>query len=76
MSEQSITFEQRMQRLQQIVQTLERGNASLEQSLALFQEGTELVRTCDKLLDEAEQQVTMITVGPDEQPGEVPFGKS
>ena len=39
---------------------MERGDVSLEESLKLFQEGTELVRTCGKLLDEAELQVKKV----------------
>ena len=54
------TFEENMQRLEQIVRAMERGDVPLEESLKLFQEGTELVRNCGKLLDEAELQVKMI----------------
>ena len=42
MNEKNMTFEQSMQRLEQIVRTLERGDAQLDESLKLFQEGTEL----------------------------------
>ncbi len=54
------TFEENMQRLEQIVRSMERGDVALEESLKLFQEGTELVRNCGKLLDEAELQVKII----------------
>ena len=49
-----------MQRLEQIVRAMERGDVPLEESLKLFQEGTELVRSCGKLLDEAQLQVKKI----------------
>ena len=49
-----------MQRLEQIVRAMERGDVALEESLKLFQEGTELVRNCGKLLDEAELQVKKV----------------
>ena len=39
---------------------MERGDVPLEASLKLFQEGTELVRSCGKLLDEAELQVKKV----------------
>ena len=39
MNEKNMTFEQSMQRLEQIVRSLERGDAPLEESLKLFQEG-------------------------------------
>ena len=48
------TFEENMLRLEQIVRAMERGDVALEESLKLFQEGTELVRSCGKLLDDAE----------------------
>ena len=65
MTDNTPSFEARMQRLEQIVRILERGEAPLEESMTLFQEGTELVRSCSKLLDEAQTKVTMIMVGPD-----------
>ena len=57
MNKENKTFEENLMRLEQIVRTMERGEAPLEESLKLFQEGTELVRSCGKLLDEAELQV-------------------
>ena len=60
MSNNSLSFEQQLQRLEQIVRAMERGEAPLDESLKLFQEGTELVRSCSKLLDEAELQVKMV----------------
>lgn len=61
MSNTNMTFEQRMARLEQIVRVMERGDAPLEESLKLFQEGTELIRSCQALLDEAQLQVTKVT---------------
>ena len=55
------TFEASMQRLEQIVRSMEKGDVELEESLRLFQEGTELIRNCGKLLDDAELQVKKIT---------------
>ncbi len=70
MSEKKPTFEENISRLEQIVRAMERGDVALEESLKLFQEGTELVRTCEKLLDEAQMQVNKITAGPDGAPVE------
>ena len=64
------TFEQKMQRLEQIVRAMERGDVALEESLKLFQEGTELVRSCGKLLDEAQLQVRQIAPAEDGTPVE------
>ena len=63
-----MTFEESMQRLEQIVRTMERGDAQLDESLKLFQEGTELVRNCAKLLDEAQMQIKKVMTAPDGSP--------
>lgn len=63
-----LSFEEGMQRLEQIVRTMERGDAKLEESLKLFQEGTELVTRCGKLLDEAELQIKKVIKGADDKP--------
>ena len=73
MNEQNKTFEQNMQRLEQIVRAMERGDVALEESLKMFQEGTELVRSCSKLLDEAQLQVKKIMTAPDGSPVEEEF---
>lgn len=60
MNHQSKTFEENMQRLEQIVRAMERGDVPLEESLNLFREGTELVRNCGKMLETAELQVKQV----------------
>ena len=67
------TFEEKMQRLEEIVRAMERGDVALEESLKLFQEGTELVRSCGKQLEEAKMQATKVTAGADGAPQEEPF---
>ncbi len=73
MNQPNKTFEQSMARLEQIVRAMERGDVALEESLKLFQEGTELVRNCQKLLDEAQLQVKMIMTASDGSPVEEVF---
>ena len=73
MNPKNTSFEEKMQRLEQIVRSLERGDAPLEESLKLFQEGTSLVASCGKLLDEAELQVKKISSAPDGSPVEEVF---
>lgn len=73
MNENSHTFEENMGRLEQIVRAMERGDVALEESLKLFQEGTALVQSCSKLLDDAELQVKKIAVGQDGTPIEEDF---
>ncbi len=73
MNEQNQTFEQSMARLEQIVRSMERGDVALEESLKLFQEGTGLVRRCQKLLEDAQLQVKKIMTAPDGSPVEEEF---
>ena len=73
MNQKNKTFEESMQRLEQIVRTMERGEASLEDSIRLFQEGTELVKNCGKLLDDAQLQVSKIMAASDGSPVEEAF---
>ena len=73
MNQQNKTFEQSMQRLEQIVRAMERGDVPLEESLKLFQEGTELVRSCNQLLENAQLQVKKIVTAPDGTPAEEDF---
>ena len=73
MNQKNRTFEENMQRLEQIVRAMERGDVALEESLKLFQEGTQLVQDCGKLLDEAELQVKKIAVAADGTPVEEDF---
>ena len=73
MSQKNPTFEENMRRLEQIVRAMERGDVPLEESLKLFQEGTALVESCGKLLDEAEMQVKKIATAADGSPVEEDF---
>ena len=73
MNQNNKTFEENMQRLEQIVRAMERGDVALEESLKLFQEGTELVKNCGKLLDDAELQVKKIMADGEGNPVEEEF---
>ena len=68
MNQENKTFEQNIQRLEQIVRAMERGDVALEESLQLFQEGTALVRSCGKLLDDAQLQVQKVMTAADGSP--------
>ena len=68
MNQESKTFEASMSRLEQIVRAMERGDVPLEESLKLFQEGTELVQTCSKLLDNAQLQIKKVMTAADGSP--------
>lgn len=73
MNQGSQTFEQSLGRLEEIVRQMERGDVPLEQALSLFEEGTALVSSCTKLLDEAELKVVRLTKGADGEPQETEF---
>lgn len=73
MSAKKVTFEQQLQRLEEIVASLEKGDVPLADSLALFEEGTKLAAACSRQLDQAEQQVVKLMKGPDGTPVELPF---
>ena len=68
MNKNNKSFEDSMARLEQIVRAMERGDVPLEESLKLFQEGTELVRSCSKLLDDAQLQVEKVLTAADGSP--------
>ena len=73
MNKENRTVYENMQRLEQIVRAMERGDVPLEESLKLFQEGTALVERCGKLLDDAELQVKKISAGSNGAPVEEGF---
>ena len=68
MNQPNMTVEQSMQRLEQIVRAMERGDVALEESLKLFREGTELVQSCAKLLDDAQMQIQKVMTAADGSP--------
>lgn len=61
MDDKRPTYEKAVKRLEEIVKKLESGAAPLDESIALFSEGAELVKTCTAILDEAEQKVKILT---------------
>lgn len=71
--EKGITFEKATERIDEIVRLLERGDAPLDKSLALFEEGAGLIKLCGKMLDEAEQTVVRLQKGADGEPRESLF---
>lgn len=73
MNENNKTFEENMQRLEEIVRAMERGDVPLEESLKLFREGTSLVESCNKLLGDAELQIAKIVTDANGKPVEGEF---
>lgn len=58
-----IKFEDLLSKLESIVEKLEKGDLSLEESLSAYEEGIKLSRLCLKQLDEAERKIEMLTKG-------------
>lgn len=54
-------FEDSLTRLQRVVQRLESGEAGLEASLEMFEEGTRLLRDCYRRLEQVEQRIEILT---------------
>lgn len=73
MASKKLSFEQSIQRLDEIVRHLENGDMPLSDSLSLFEEGTKLIASCTVMLDEAEQKVVKLKKGADRAPVEMPF---
>lgn len=69
-----LSFEAALQRLEEIVRTLEKGEAPLDQSIGLYQEGERLKRHCEARLKDAQARIDQIALGSDDEPaGLKPF---
>ena len=66
-------FEKAMERLEEIVDSLEGGELSLENSLKVFEEGMKLTQFCSHKLEEAEKKVTLLIRESDEKYTQAPF---
>ncbi len=60
MRKSKLSFESSMQELEKIVDKLESGEESLENSLKLYERGTEISAYCQEILDNAKQKMTVI----------------
>lgn len=56
----SLKFEEAMRRLDEIVAAMESGQIGLEESLAAYEEASQLAARCRQILDEAEQRIQKI----------------
>ncbi len=55
-----LKFEEALARLEEIVRSLEQGEAGLDESLVLFEEGVKLARFCNNKLDQAEAKIEVM----------------
>ena len=73
MEKKKLTFEESAARIDEIVRLLEKGDAPLDKSLALFEEGAKLIKNCGKMLDTAEQKVVRLQKSTSGEPEELAF---
>jgi exodeoxyribonuclease VII small subunit len=70
----ALSFEDALKRLETIVQRLESGEASLDESITLYTEGDKLRAQCEARLKDAQARIEKISLGADGAPtGTVPF---
>src|SRR3954462_4388670 len=67
-----LSFEAALQRLEEIVRTLEKGEAPLDRSIELYQEGDRLKRHCEARLKDAQARIEQIALGSDGKPAGMP----
>ncbi len=63
--ENELTFEQAMERLEEIVRLMESGTLSLDETVRYYEEGMRLLRFCQQKLAAAEQRVKMVVITDD-----------
>lgn len=69
------SFEEALESLEKIVEKLEAGNLSLEETLKNFEEGIRLSRLCEKKLKQAQKRVSVLVRGEEGDLKEVPFAE-
>ncbi|HEU4334126.1 MAG TPA: exodeoxyribonuclease VII small subunit [Candidatus Eisenbacteria bacterium] len=69
------TFEAMMERLEALVEKLEEGNLSLQESIDSFEEGMKLVKRCSTVLQEAELRIQKLTRDAEETPASPPASR-
>ncbi len=69
----SLRFEEAMERLDAIVAAMESGQIGLEESLARYEEATQLAARCRQILDQAEQRIQKIQLDAAGRPQATPF---
>lgn len=67
-----ISFEKAFERLEQILELMNSGNTTLDESLKLYEEADRLISTCSGRLNEAEQKIEVLIKN---REGELSLGK-
>lgn len=61
MAKEKLTFEQALEKLEEIVAAIESGQVGLEESISKYAEGIELIKHCRKVLESAEKKIQLLT---------------
>jgi exodeoxyribonuclease VII small subunit len=70
---EKLDFESALEKLQKIVEDLEKGGLSLDQTLSEFSQGMKLLKFCHQKLDKAEKKIELMLKEDDEFTKEIPF---
>lgn len=62
MQNNNINFESAMERLEKITQELNREGITLEESLALYEEGVKLAKVCNQVLEDTERKIKILQI--------------
>ena len=73
MSKEKESFEEKMQKLEQIVGELEKGDLNLDDSVKKFEEGINIWKECNKILEDAEKKITILVKKEDGETDEENF---
>lgn len=73
---ESLSFEDALEELRQIVGRLESGEGKLDEAIAAYERGAKLKAHCEAKLREAQAKIEKIALGPDGQPRTEPFDQA
>ncbi|MBN2448255.1 MAG: exodeoxyribonuclease VII small subunit [Phycisphaerae bacterium] len=72
-SGKKLSFEEAMQRLDEIVEAMEAGEIGIEESVSRYEEAMKLATHCRQILDQVELRIQKIQIGADGQPEATPL---
>ena len=63
--QETVSFEEKMKKLEEIATELEKGDLDLDSSVSKFEEGMRISKECNEMLEKAEKKITMLIKGED-----------
>ena len=61
--QETVSFEEKMKKLEEIATELEKGDLDLDTSVSKFEEGMKISKECNEMLEKAEKKITMLIKG-------------